>query len=114
MWESNPKRRSMPQCNRNQGLWVAGLKAQEVLPSVEAQNFIKALVEYHPRCRTSADFERLSLEFLERWRQIVELWGGLDYLTEELDFGERQKLRTDFFDNLTRKNVQSHAELRTI
>src|SRR5207245_2827655 len=36
------------------------------------------------------------------------------YLAEELDFVERTRLRADFFETLTRKNVQSHAELRTI
>ena len=100
--------------NRNDGLWEAGLKAQEILSPSDATAFLKSLVEdFHPRCRTSDDFERASLSYLDRWKFCCDLWDGLEYLTEELDFVERQKLRTEFFFVGTTRHFRSHAERRT-
>ena len=101
--------------NTNTGYWEAGIKAQEILSASDATAFLRSLVnDFHPRCRTSDDFKRASLSYLDRWKFCSDLWDSLEYLAEELDFVERTRLRIDFFETLTAKSVQSHAELRTI
>src|SRR5437762_3599304 len=104
--------------NRNDGLFTAGVRSQEILRSADSAAFIKTLVDFHPRIRPSADsaseFKRLALEYLDRWKFCCDLWDSLEYLTEELDFVQRQNLRSKFFETLTAKPVQSHAELKTI
>ena len=98
--------------NRNEGLWVVGLKAQEILSPSDATQFLKSLVEdFKPRCRTSDDFKRASLSYLDRWKFCYDIWDSLDL--SDLDFVEQQKLRTEFFFVGTTRPFRSHAERRT-
>ena len=41
--------------NRNDGLFTAGVRSQEILRSADSAAFIKTLVDFHPRIRPSAD-----------------------------------------------------------
>src|SRR2546425_13178899 len=98
--------------NKNEGLWVAGIKSQQILSPADSQNFLKSLVEdFHPRCRTSDDFKRASLSYLDRWKFCCDLWDSLDLA--DLDFAQQQKLRTEFFFVGTTRPFRSHAERRT-
>jgi hypothetical protein len=96
--------------SRNDGLFAAGLRAQEILSPSDAERFLKALVDYHPRCRTSEDFKRLALELLNRWKTAVHAFAEFEYL---LDFGQELQCREEYFYNVTsRPPILTAAELR--
>src|SRR5438132_4652367 len=93
--------------NRNDGLWEAGLKAQEILSPSDATAFLKSLVEdFNPRVRNSDQFKVAALEHLHRWKFCCDLWDSLDLA--DLDFAQQQKLRTEFFFVGTTRPFRSH------
>ena len=74
-----------------------GLSAQEILSASDATAFLKSLVEdFNPRCRTSDDFKRLALEYLDRWKSAVDYFAELEYLFD--DFVQIQRCREEYCD----------------
>ncbi len=98
--------------NGNDGLWEAGPKAQEILSPSDATAFLKSLVEdFNPRCRTSDDFKRLALEYLDRWKSAVDYFAELEYLFD--DFVQIQRCREEYCDKaMSRPPFSSATEQR--
>jgi len=91
----------------------SGFYAANKLPPSELEPCLKSLLaaSHNWRVREAKQAVILAREFVDRWRQTADLWDSLDL--SELDFVDRQKLRTEFFFVGTARPFRSHAERRT-